>query len=101
MRLKNMIAEWLYLKDCVSESIIPFDKQNSNVRDGYCRKAVVEIPNLLSGYISNRGWLGKLIRGCIRDFINAHGVELSAENYNSLAKRIISRIGAQIREEGQ
>ena len=93
MRLKRLVAEYLYLKE--HSDIDLFDQASSNTQDYYCRTACQEIPALLHGYISNRGWLGKLVRGCIRDFINVHGVELNKDNFNSLAKRIISRIKGQ------
>ena len=100
MRLKRVIAEWYYLKDTHNAPVVPFDEQDSNVQDFYSRIATNEIPKLLHGYISNHGWLGNVVRGCIRDFINAHGVQLNGQNYNSLAKRIISRIKGQISSEG-
>ncbi len=98
MRLKRSIAELLYLRDNRSPNILPFDKQGSNIQDSYCKAALREIPSLLSGYISNRGWLGHLIRGCIIDFINTHGQVLNKQNYDSLAKRIVSRVKAGIDE---
>jgi len=90
MRLKRLIAEYLYLKE--NTSITPFEKTSSNKQDAYCRAANQEIPALLHGYISSRGWLGNLVRGCIQEFMNAHGTLLTKQNYDSLAKRIISKL---------
>jgi len=97
MRLKRLIAENMYLKE--HTNVTPFDKADSNTQDRYCRLASAEIHPILHGYIGSRGWLGKLVRGCIRDFVNAHGVELNNENFNSLAKRIISRLKGQLDEQ--
>jgi len=93
MRLKEIIAEWYYLKD--SSNSVPFAKQDSNVRDFYHKIAGGEIPSLVSSYFSNRGVVTKIIRGCIQGFVNAHGVQLTKENSESLVKRIISQIRNQ------
>ncbi len=90
MRLKRLIAEYIYLKE--HTNTVPFDETDSNIQDRYCRLASAKIYPMLHGYISNGGWLGKLVRSCIRDFINTHGVELNNQNFNSLAKRIISQL---------
>jgi hypothetical protein len=98
MRLKEIVAEWLYLNDTSIPNHIPFREQVSGVRDCYYRLAIKEMPSLLSGYISNHGWLGKLIRGCIQDFINSHGTTLNKESFGSLEKRITAGIQAEIKK---
>jgi len=90
MRLKEIIAEWCYLKDYSNS--VPFTKQDSNIRDFYHKIAGVAIPRLMSSYLGNRGITTKIIRCCIQDFVNAHGVELTKENSESLTKRIISQL---------
>ena len=93
MRLKEVIAEWHYLKEEIREQrIVPFAELNSNVRDRYFRTAYNELPHLVASYLGNRGAITKLIRGCIRNFINAHGVELNKGNAESLVKRITSQL---------
>ena len=93
MRLKEIIAEWYYLKD--SSNSVPFVKQDSNIRDFYHKIAGDEIPRLVSSYLGNKGAVAKIIRGCIQNFVNAHGIELTKENSESLTKRIISQIRNQ------
>ena len=93
MRLKGIVAEWHYLKDNAGEpQIVPFDKLNSNERDRYSRIAANELSHLMAGYLSNKGSITKLIRGCIRGFVNAHGLELNKDNAEILVKRIISQL---------
>lgn len=46
----------------------------------------------LSGFFRSNGALMKLILGCIQDFINVHGTELSPQSKNSLARRIVTNI---------
>src|SRR3972149_6061211 len=92
MRLKEIVAEHLYLEATNYNPICPFVEQDSNVRDFYCRLAADKLPHLLSGYFRGKGYLTKLIRGCIRDFINAHQVILNEDNSESLVKRIVSNL---------
>lgn len=92
MRLKEIVAEWHYIKDADNKPEISFDKQDSNVRDFYFRIAVKELPTLLGGYFGNGNKLANLIRGCILNFIDAHGNTITKQNYDSLAKRITSNI---------
>lgn len=97
MKLVDIISEYYYLKDTNNTPFIPFKEQESNVRDFYYRIAYNNIHQLIASYISQQSWLGKLIRGCISSFINNHGMELNKNNYNSLAKRIITTIGGTIK----
>jgi hypothetical protein len=97
MRLVDIIAEYYYLKDATDSPLIPFAKQESNVRDFYFRIAYHQIPQLLHGYLTQHAWLGNLVSGCITNFINSHGVELNKTNYNSLAKRITTNISGAIK----
>lgn len=93
MRLKEIVAEWLYYTDAKRKPVVTFDKQDSNVRDFYHRSAASELPKLLAGYWSSkRGIFIKIIRGCISDFINSHGNILDKANSESLVKRIISNL---------
>ncbi len=94
MRLVEIVAEHYYMKDCDGRPWTSLLGQDSNVRDYYFGIAYREIPALISSYISQHGWLGKLVRGCIRSFINAHGVTLDRSNCESLAKRIVREIQA-------
>ncbi len=55
MRIKEIIAEWHYLKDMKDNPVIPFCEQESNVRDAYFRIAGAELPQLLGGYFGNKG----------------------------------------------
>ncbi|KKM70073.1 hypothetical protein LCGC14_1444370 [marine sediment metagenome] len=92
MRLKEIIAEHLYLIDTSYSPEVKFKEQDSNVRDFYYRAATDVIPQIIAGYLSSKGYLTKLIRGCVRDFINSHEVTLNKENSESLVKRIISNL---------
>lgn len=44
---------------------IEFGEFQTNLQDGYCRIARNNIPQLLAGYISNKGWLGNVVKGSI------------------------------------
>ncbi len=93
LRLKEIVAQWYYLKDETKDmQIVPFRELNSNVRDRYSRIAAGQLQQLMAGYLSNKGSITKLIRGCIKDFINAHSIELNRDNAESLVKRIISQL---------
>jgi len=92
MRLVTVVAEWLYLQDTGYNSGVRFLNQDSNVRDFYSRKAQARLPRLLTGYLSNKGMVANVIRGSIRDFVNAHGDTITKENMESLAKRILSNM---------
>lgn len=85
MRLKEIIAEWLYYTDAKRKPEITFDKQDSNIRDFYHRAASGEMQQLLAGYFG-RGF-EKIVRGVIQDVINTHGC-INKENKSSAAKRI-------------
>ena len=100
MRLKEIVAEWHYLKDKERESqIVPFNDLNSNARDQYFRLAYRELPHLMASYLGNRGGLTKLIRGCIQSFVAAHGMEINKSNAESLTKRIVSQLRKILKEE--
>lgn len=86
--LRRIIAEWFYLKE--NKLGIPFDEQDSNIQDYYCRIAKNKIPQLVAGYWRKEGIFVKIVRGSIRSFINSHGLELNKENSESLVKRIVS-----------
>jgi hypothetical protein len=94
MRLKEIVAEALYLKDANHEPFIPFPQQDSSVRDYYHKLATTQIPQLLSSYFGNgkSQMFYRFIDGCITDFINQHGNTLNANTKLSLIKRIISRL---------
>ena len=98
MRLIDIIAEWQYMTDRNNAPAIVFSEANSNIKDFYYKLARQEVRHLISSYLSQRAWLGKLIRGCITDFINSHGPVLDKDTYNSLAKRIVRSIQGQVKE---
>lgn len=101
MRLVELIAEYYYLKDTNNAPIVPFKAQDSNVRDFYFKTAYNVIPQLIHSYLSQGTWLGKLVRGSIRDFINSHGTLLDKNNFNSLAKRITRNISGKVKTESR
>ena len=92
MRLKEVIAEYLYLEDCNHNPYIPFPKQDSNVRDYYFRAASERIPSLMSGYIKQHTNLPRIVNGGLKLFIDAHGGTITKENYGSLTRRIVALI---------
>ena len=93
MRLKELIAEYYYLKWASKDNFIPpFKDCDSNVRDKYHRQAYQAIPQLIAGYLSDNQHTAKIIGGCIKNFIHSHGDKLTLQNYSSLTKRIISNL---------
>jgi len=92
MRLASIVAEWIYIRDKGYKPEVRFDNQDSNTRDHYFRVAHNEMQYLIQGYIGNKSFLANVVRGSIRDFVNAHGNTLTSENTESLAKRILSNI---------
>lgn len=91
MRLMEIVAEWLYLQDNGYNSV-RFANQESNIRDGYFRKARSIVRQLLQGYLGNKTFIANIVRGSITSFINAHGNYITKENMESLTKRILSNI---------
>lgn len=91
MRLKEVVAEHLYLEDAKHSPTCSFKEQDSNVRDFYHKEASKEIPQILGSYLSSKGNLYKVIEGAVRDFFHAH-TEPKLENRGSLTKRIIKAI---------
>ena len=85
MRLKGIIAEWLYYIDAERSPAIAFNEQDSNVRDYYHRMAVGKLPQLTRGYFGAK--FERLIAGAIQDVLNTHG-EITKDNKGSVAKRI-------------
>ena len=99
MKLKRVIAEYLYLKN--NSSILSFGETCSDTQDYYCRAASREIFPLIASYVSSKSWFSRIIKGSIQEFINAHGVNLNLQNCNSLSKRIVSQVKATEKQEYQ
>ncbi len=91
MKLKEIIAEHLYLVDNDYKPEISFIEQDSNTRDFYYRLASNEIPCTLGSYLTSKGNLYKIIHGSVKGFINAHN-ELTISNMGSLTRRIVQAI---------
>ena len=91
MRLVAIIAEGIYLQERGYKSI-RFSNQDSNTRDFYFRIAQDKLPQLLAGYLGNRSFIARVVRGSIKSFIDAHGSDLANDNMESLVKRILSNI---------
>lgn len=91
MKLVAIIAEGIYLQDKGDKSI-SFSNQDSNTRDFYFRIARDKLPQLLAGYLSNKSFIARVVRGSIKSFIVAHGSNLTNDNRESLTKRILSNI---------
>ena len=91
-RLVAIVAEWLYIQDKGYNVGTRFANQDSNTRDYYFRDAHNKVQRLIQGHISNKGFIANIVRGSIQDFINVHGCELTRENMESLAKRILSNM---------
>lgn len=51
MNLRYILAEYFYQKDARDSPVIPFHKQDSNVKDFYLRIASETLPALISGYM--------------------------------------------------
>ena len=102
MRLKEVVAEALYLKDTEYKPFIPFKQQDSNVRDYYHKVATDEIPPMLSSYFRNgkSQMYYRFLNGCITNFINQHGI-LNETTKGSLIKRIISNLPEYTRQVGR
>ena len=102
MKLKEIVAEALYLKDTKHTPFFPFHEQDSNVRDYYHKNATEEIPQLLSSYFGNgkSQMYYRFLDGCITNFINQHGETLNGTTKASLIKRIISNLPEYTRQVG-
>ena len=103
MKLKEVVAEALYLKDTEHKPLIPFPQQDSNVRDYYHRVATIEIPQMFSSYFRNgeSQMYYRFLNGCITNFINQHGDTLNETTKGSLIKRIISNLPEYTRQVGK
>jgi len=91
MKLREIIAEHLYLIDTEYKPEVLFSKQDSNTRDDYHKLASREIPHILAGYLSSKGNLHKIIHGAVKGFITSHN-ELTSSNMGSLTRRIVQAI---------
>lgn len=91
MRLKEIVAEHLYLEATNHNPVCPFNEQDSNVRDFWHIEAFEEIPRILGSYLTSKGNLYKVIDGAVKSFLEAH-IELNLINRGSLTKRIIKAI---------
>jgi len=94
MRLKEVVAEHLYWEDFDKKTGCLFKEQSSNVRDFYFKVATDELAKMLPSYLSNNGYLTRIIRGAVKDFTNIHKL-LTIENSESLVKRIVSNLRKQ------
>lgn len=92
MRLKEIVAEHLYLEDTEYKPTCLFKKEDSNVRDYYFKKASVVLPRYIGSYLGTNGNVTKQVRGGLKSFIDAHGGTITKENYDSLVRRIVSLI---------
>ena len=96
MRLKEIIAEHLYLEDTGHKPACLFKEQDNNVRDFYFREASLILPRYIGSYLGANGNVTKCVRGGLKSFIDAHGGTITKENYDSLVRRILSLIKAHI-----
>ncbi len=96
MRLKEIVAEHLYLKDANCKPEVLFKEQDSNVRGFYHKEASKVLYHLISSYLSSKGNLHKVINGAVKSFLDAH-YELTKQNMGSLARRIEQAIKNNIK----
>ena len=99
MRLKEIVAEHLYLEETKHKPPCLFSKQDSNVRDFYFKEASLVLPRYIGSYLGINGNVTKCVRGGLKSFIDAHGGTVTKENYDSLVRRIVSLIKANIATE--
>ena len=91
MRLKEIVAEYLYLQDTDYKPAVLFKEQDSSVRNFYHIEASKILYRLISSYLTSRSNLHKVIDGAIKSFLDAHHL-LTIENRSSLTKRVIKAI---------
>ena len=94
MRLKEIVAEALFLEATHHKPSCPFPEEDSVIRDFYHRCAVEEIPKLLSAYfrMGKSGMYYRFLNGCITNFMHQHGNMLDKDTKQSLIKRIIRNL---------
>ena len=97
MRLKEIVAGHLYLEDTDHKPVVPFQEQDSNVRDFYHKEASHILYRLISSYLTSRGNIHRVVNGAVKSFLDAHQ-QLTAENRGSLTKRIIMAIKNNVKE---
>jgi len=100
VRLKEIVAEHLYLEATTHKPLCPFKEQDSNVRDFYFREASLVLPRYIGSYLETNGNVTKCVRGGLKSFIDAHGGTITKGNYDSLVRRVISLIKANIATRG-
>ncbi len=100
MRLKEIIAEHLYLEDTGYKPLCLFKEQDSNVRDLYFKEASLVLPRYIGSYLGTNGNVTKCVRGGLKSFIDAHGGTITKENYDSLVRRIVSLVKASVVTRG-
>lgn len=98
MRLKEIMAEWLYYIDANRNPLVPFNEQDSNIRDFYHKIASEKLAGLVCSYFRLSPFC-KFIGGCIQDVVNAHGNTINEDFKNSLSKRIVSRIPEYLKDK--
>lgn len=94
MRLKEIVAEHLYLEATEHRPVCSFSEQDSNVRDFYFKEASSLLPRYIGSYLGTNGSITKRVRGGLKSFVDAHGGTITKENYDSLVRRIVSLIGS-------
>ena len=100
MRLKEIVAEHLYLEATEYRPVCSFSEQDSNVRDFYFKEASLILPRYIGSYLATNGNVTKCVRGGLKSFINAHGETITKENYGSLVRRIVSLIKSNTIKRG-